>query len=186
MVIEKNRVVAIDYVLKDNDGLEMDSSDGTPLLYLHGNGNLIPGLEKQLEGKKTGDKLHCVIAPEDAYGLRDEEMVFTVSRNDFAEAETIELGMQFHAPHEGGVSVVTVTGIDGDKISLDANHPLAGKTLHFDVSVSDIREASAEELQHGHVHGAHAHEDDDCGCGCSGSCDDDDDCGCSGGCGNCH
>lgn len=184
MVIEKNRVVSIDYTLKDDAGQQIDSSDGEALNYLHGNGNLIPGLEKQLEGKKQGDKLHCVIAPEDAYGMRDEEMVFSVTKNDFAESEKIELGMQFHAPHEGGVSVVTVTAIDGDKITLDANHPLAGKTLHFDVSVKEIREATPEELEHGHVHGH-----DDCGCGCdcgsdcSGGCDDDnEDCGC----GHCH
>ncbi len=187
MVIEKDRVVSIEYLLKDDKGQRIDGSDGEPLEYLHGNDNLIAGLEKQLEGKKAGDKLSCVIAPEDAYGTHDEEMVFTVAKGDFAEPRKIEVGMQFQAQQEDGVHVVTVVGVEGDKVRIDANHPLAGKTLHFDVTVRDVREASAEELEHGHVHG-----DDDCGCGCGCGCGDDgcgdgdcdDEGGC--GCGHCH
>jgi FKBP-type peptidyl-prolyl cis-trans isomerase SlyD len=185
MHIEKNRVVSIDYELKDADGSVIDKSDGESLMYLHGYANIIPGLERELAGKQVGDRIQCAVPPSDAYGERDEELVFAVAKTDFAEPDKIEVGMQFHAHQEGGVGVVTVVGLAGDTVTVDANHPMAGKTLHFDVSVKDIREASAEEIKHGHVHG-----DEDCGEGCGGSCgcgcsdDCDDDCGssCSDGC----
>jgi len=187
MTIEKDRVVSIDYELKDEGGALIDRSEGEPLVYLHGNENIIPGLERQLEGKKAGDKLDCVIAPADGYGERDDELVFAVSPSDFAEPGKIEVGMQFQAHQEDGVRIVTVVGVDKDEIKVDANHPLAGKSLHFSVTVKDVRAASEDELKHGHVHG----DDHGCGgCGCDGECDDDgcgcggDDDGCSdGGCG---
>ncbi len=172
MTIQKDRVVSIDYELKDAQGLIIDRSEGEPLSYLHGNDNLIPGLERQLEGKKAGDKLDCVIAPADAYGERDEELVFEVAKTNFAEPDKIEEGMQFQAQQEDGVHIVTVVGVEGDNVKVDANHPLAGKALHFSVTVKDVREASAEELEHGHTHGG-------CGCGCG----DDDGCDCEGDCG---
>jgi len=188
MEIQKDRVVSIDYMLKDDQGMMIDRSEGEPLVYLHGNDNIIPGLEKHLVGKKAGDKVNCVIAPADAYGEHDEEMVFTVSKKDFAESDKIEIGMQFQAQEEGGMRVVTVVGVEGDEVKIDANHPLAGKSLHFDVTVQEVREATAEELEHGHVHGG---EEEGCGCGeggCgSGECGDgdcDDEGGC--GCGGCH
>lgn len=174
MEIGKDRVVSIDYMLKDDQGQMIDRSEGDPLVYLHGNNNIIPGLERHLDGKKAGDKLSCVIAPADAYGEHDAEMVFSVAKKDFADADKIEVGMQFQAQEEGGMRVVTVVGLDGDKVTIDANHPLAGKSLHFDVTVKDVREASEEELRNGHVHG-----DEACGCGCG--CDDD---ACSDGCGD--
>ncbi|HUX37075.1 MAG TPA: peptidylprolyl isomerase [Rectinemataceae bacterium] len=172
MVIEKNRVVSIDYKLVDDDGDLIDSSeDGEPLVYLHGNGNIIPGLEKHLEGKKQGDAVNCVIAAVEAYGERDESLVFTVGKDEF-EGTDVAVGMQFEAHGEHGVQIVTVMSVEGDEVKVDANHPLAGENLHFDVKVVEVREASAEELEHGHVHGAHGH---DHGCDCEG-----DDCDCDG------
>ena len=144
MVIEKNRVVSIEYELVDDEGDLIDSSEeGEPLIYLHGNGNIIPGLEKQLEGKKQGDALTCVLAPVDAYGERDESLVFTVGKDEF-EGSAVEVGMQFEAHGENGAQIVTVVSVEGDEVKVDANHPLAGEQLHFEVKVIDVREASAE------------------------------------------
>ncbi|MBN2875282.1 MAG: peptidylprolyl isomerase [Spirochaetales bacterium] len=176
MEIQKDRVVSIEYTLKGDDGVMIDRSEGEPLVYLHGNDNIIPGLERHLEGKTAGDSVTCVIKPGDAYGEHDKELVFSVSKKDFAEPEKIEVGMQFQAQEEDGTRVVTVVGVDGDSVTIDANHPLAGKTLHFDVTVAAVREASAEELAHGHVHG----DDHDCEDCSGGSCDDEDGCGCGG------
>ena len=181
MEIQKDRVVSIDYMLKDDQGQIIDRSDGEPLTYLHGNDNLIPGLERELHGKVAGDRISCVIAPADAYGELDEEMIFKVAKSDFAEPEKIEVGMQFQAQDASGAHIVTVVGIEGDEVKIDANHPLAGKSLHFDVTVKDVREASPEELEHGHVH---AESGCGCGDGCCGDGDCDDEGGC--GCGGCH
>jgi len=182
MVIEKDRVVSIDYKLHDAKGELIDSSDDSdPLVYLHGNENIIPGLEKHLLGKKVGDKVKCVIPAAEAYGERDEALVFAVSKAEFGSDAEVEVGMQFEAHGEDGVQLVTVKGIEGDEVTIDANHPLAGEELHFAVSVIDIREATAEELEHGHVHGG-------CECGCEGDCEGDcegegEACGDEGGCG---
>ncbi|NLJ45769.1 MAG: peptidylprolyl isomerase [Treponema sp.] len=176
MVVEKDKVITIDYTLKDSDGQTIDSSEESePLVYLHGNDNLIPGLEKQLEGKKEGDKLSCVVHPGEAYGEYDENLVFTVKKSSFADPSKIEEGMQFEAHGEDGARVVTVVAVKGDDVTVDANHPLAGEDLHFDVKVVGIREATAEELAHGHVH-SHDECDDDCDCGEEGGCG----CGCCG------
>lgn len=179
MDIAKDKVVTIDYVLHDADGKLLDKSEeGDPLVYLHGNENIIPGLERQLEGKKAGDSLKCVLVPTEAYGERNEELVLKVSKKDFGPDAQIEPGMQFEARGEDGSQVVTVVKVEGDEVTIDGNHPLAGETLHFQVSVVDVREATAEELKHGHVH---AHEG--CGCGCCGDEECGDDCECDGGCG---
>ena len=111
----------------------------------------------------------CVVEPAQGYGERDDALVFTVERSQFASGEKVEEGMQFEAHDENGARIVTVVGVDGEKVTIDANHPLAGAKLHFDVKVVEVREASPEELEHGHVHGGHDH-----GCG--------DDCDCEGGC----
>lgn len=178
MIVEKDRVVSIDYSLRDNNGNLIDSSEGSdPLEYLHGNGNIIPGLEKALAGKKAGDKLTCSIAAADAYGERDDSLIFKVNKSEFEGAD-IEVGMQFEAHGEEGAQIVTVVGIEGEEVTIDANHPLAGETLNFDVKVVDVREATSEELEHGHVHGG-------CDCGCEGDCEDGEGEG-SCGCGNCH
>jgi FKBP-type peptidyl-prolyl cis-trans isomerase SlyD len=169
MVIEKDRVVTIDYKLQDAAGQVIDSSEGSnPLIYLHGNDNIIAGLEKHLVGKQAGDKVSCVVPAKEGYGERDDSLVFKVSKSEFGDGAEIEEGMQFEAHGEEGAQIVTVVGIQGDEVTIDANHPLAGEELHFTVDVKDVREATPEELEHGHVHG---------GCDCDGECDDEDGCG---------
>jgi len=183
MTIEKDRVVTIDYKLQDSEGEVLDSSEGSePLVYLHGNDNIIPGLEKHLAGKKAGDDVDCLVPAAEAYGLHDDSLVMKVKKGDFGPDAKIEAGMQFEAHGEGGAQIVTVVGMDGDEVTIDANHPLAGEDLHFTVKVVDVREASAEELQHGHVHaacGCGCGDEDECGEGCG---DGEEACGCGGGC----
>ena len=159
MQIEKNKVVSIDYTLKDDDGKILDTSEGRePLNFIHGNGHLIPGLEEALEGKTKNDKLNVAIPPEKGYGLRSEEMIQSVDKSNFDKDAQIEVGMQFQAQMDQGVQMFTVTKIEEKKVTLDGNHPLADKTLHFDVDVKDVREATKEELEHGHVHGPGGHK----------------------------
>ena len=158
MKISKQKVVSFDYILTDNDGGVIDSSEGyEPLAYIHGSGFLIPGLENELEGKQAGDAFKVTVAPEDAYGVRDDSLVKDVERDMFGEVENLEAGMQFQAETEDGMEVVTVTAVADDTVTVDGNHPLADVTLNFDVKVVDVRDATAEELDHGHVHGAGGH-----------------------------
>lgn len=159
MKIEKDKVVSIDYKLTNDKNETVDSSEGRePLAYLHGNGNLIPGLEKALDGKASGDKLTVRIPPEEGYGRRDDSKRIDVPLEVFKGAEEVKPGMQFQARNkEGAVELLTVVAVAGDKVTIDANHPLAGETLNFDVTVRAIREATAEELAHGHVHGPGVH-----------------------------
>lgn len=159
MKIENNKVVSIHYTLKDDNGTILDTSDGkTPLPYIQGVGQLIPGLENQLQGKVKGDKLNVSIAPADAYGEYREDMVFQVGKDGFRGEEELREGMQVEVELEQGRSIAIVTKIEGEEVTLDLNHPLAGQTLHFDVEVMEVREASAEELSHGHVHGVGGHQ----------------------------
>ena len=154
MQVAKDKVISIDYTLTDAQGTELDSSHGrAPFAYIHGVGNIIPGLEAALEGKSMGDQVNAVIPPENAYGTRDENLVEQLPRTQFDTDQDIQIGMQFQAMSEAGPRVVTVVSVDADNITIDANHPLAGVTLHFDVTVKEIREATGEELSHGHVHG---------------------------------
>lgn len=158
MQIATNTVVTIDYTLKDDAQSVLDTSEGQePLSYIHGIGNLIPGLEKALAGKSEGDRVQVTVPPEEAYGDRDEALLQAIPRERFERANEIEVGMQFHTQSDDGMQVVTVVGVDGDNITIDGNHPLAGKTLHFDVEIVGVREASAEEISHGHVHGPGGH-----------------------------
>lgn len=160
MKIEKNRVVQIHYTLKDDQGETLDSSvNQGPLPYIHGIGALIPGLEKVLLGKQAGDKFSTVVAPADGYGEYDADQVFQVPADGFQEDDELELGMQVQLDSEHGPAIATVTKIDGEEVTLDLNHPLAGVSLHFDVEVVEVREATRQELDHGHVHtpGAHHH-----------------------------
>jgi len=158
MQIAKNKVISIDYTLCDAQGTELDTSLGRgPFAYIHGIGNIIPGLEAALEGKSAGDQVNAVISPENAYGTRDESLVQQLPRSQFDTDQNIEVGMQFQAMSEAGPRVVTVVSVDVDKVTIDANHPLAGVTLHFDVTVKEVREATGEELSHGHVHGPDDH-----------------------------
>jgi FKBP-type peptidyl-prolyl cis-trans isomerase SlyD len=154
MQISKNKVAAIHYTLRTNEGEIIDSSDGRdPLYYLHGAGNLIIGMEEGLEGKSTGDKFTLKVTPEKGYGELDPSMVQKVPRSAFGDQE-VKPGMKF-STNQGGV--VTVTEVAPDNITVDANHPLAGVELNFEVEVMEVRNASDEELAHGHVHGPGGH-----------------------------
>jgi FKBP-type peptidyl-prolyl cis-trans isomerase SlyD len=154
MQITKNKVASIHYTLRDNEGAVIDSSEGRePLHYLHGAGNLIVGMEEGLEGKSKGDKLTLKIAPEKGYGEKDESLIQQVPRAAFGGQE-VKPGMRF-STNQGGV--VTVTNVGLEQITVDANHPLAGVELNFVVEVMDVRNASAEEISHGHVHGPGGH-----------------------------
>lgn len=158
MEISKHKVVTMDYTLTDQQGNTIDTSQGRePLAYIHGVGGIIPGLEAALEGRKPGEQLQVTIAPEDGYGDRDESLLQVVPRDRF-DVDDVTVGMQFHAQAENGVSVVTVVAVSDEDVTVDANHPLAGVTLNFDVEVKEVREATEEELAHGHVHGPGGHE----------------------------
>jgi FKBP-type peptidyl-prolyl cis-trans isomerase SlyD len=158
MNIEKDKVVSIDYTLTGDDGQVIDSSKGRePLHYLHGAGNIIPGLESALEGKAQGDQVNVSVPPEQGYGPRDERMVQAVPRASFGGVAEIKPGMQFQAQTNAGPRIITVVDVQGDQVMIDANHPLAGQTLNFDVNVRDVRDATQEELSHGHVHGPGGH-----------------------------
>lgn len=153
MQIAKDRVAVIDYTLKDDDGDILDASQDGEFLYLHGAHNIIPGLEVALEGKQAGDSIDVSIEPKDAYGDRDPERVQVVPRDMFETDEEILPGMQFHAQSpEGHMMVITVAEVDDDEVTIDGNHAMAGMNLHFSVDVIDVREATSEELEHGHVH----------------------------------
>ena len=154
LAIENTRVVSMHYKLTDNSGNVLDSSEGAePLNYLHGAGNLIPGLEKALAGREQGDSLQVVVEPADAYGDVRPEMIQAVDRSAFQGVETVEPGMTFQAQGpDGATQRIVVTGVEGDSVTIDANHPLAGVQLHFDVQVVGVREATDEEIAHGHVH----------------------------------
>ena len=158
MDITADRVVTIHYTLKNDGGEVLDSSSGgEPLAYIQGHGNLVAGLEKALEGKPAGATLAVVVAPADGYGVRDEALIQRVPKRSLQGAGEIKKGMQFQARTEDGMRLFTVTGLVGDMVTLDGNHPLADQTLHFDVEVVEVREATTEELEHGHVHGAGGH-----------------------------
>jgi FKBP-type peptidyl-prolyl cis-trans isomerase SlyD len=158
MKIAHEKVVSIHYTLTNSEGTVLDSSSGgDPLAYLHGFGNIIPGLENALEGKASGDKLSVTVEPGEGYGERDERLVQAVPRTAFKGVTELAPGMQFQAQGPEGTRLVVVTEVAEDVVTVDANHPLAGQTLHFEVEVSAVREATREELEHGHVHGPGGH-----------------------------
>lgn len=159
MKISKGSVVSLDYRLHLGDGKVIDqSADGEPLQYLHGGGQIVPGLEKQLEGLSAGEAGKFVVQPGEGYGEHDPRGVQEVPKSSFPPDAKVEAGMEFAAQGpDGDVIPVTVREVRGDKVLIDLNHPLAGKTLHFDVTVKEVRAASQEELQHGHVHGPEGH-----------------------------
>lgn len=159
MTIAEKSVVSIDYTLRDSKGDIIDASEkGTPLVYLHGSGALIPGLEKELNDKKAGDKLKVTVAPKDAYGEHMPQLIQKLPKENFQGVDELEVGMEFEAKGaDGHVMVVRIDEIEGEEVTINGNHPLAGMTLEFEVAVADVREATAEELDHGHVHGEHGH-----------------------------
>ena len=158
MHIEKNRVVTLHYTLRDEQGTVLDTSSGrAPLTYLHGKGNIIPGLEQALAGKVAGEKLDVALAPEQGYGARDERLVQILPRSRLPEGTEIAPGMQLRADSPKGPRLVSVLKVERDFVTVDGNHPLAGRTLHFSVEVAEVRKATHEEVSHGHVHGPGGH-----------------------------
>lgn len=152
MEIADARIASIHYTLTDDSGQVIDRSpEQQPLSYFHGAGNIIPGLEKALDGKKPGDSLKVDVDPEEAYGPRNESLVKVVPRTAFQGVDKIEPGMQFHAQSERGPMLVTVVETGEEQVKIDGNHPLAGRKLHFDVRVDAVREASEQEKQSGQV-----------------------------------
>jgi len=157
MEIDDKKAVTFHYSLRDDDGNVLDSSEGrTPLTYLHGQGQIVPGLEKALKGKQPGDEVKATVPPAEGYGVRDEANVRNIPRRRLPEGK-LEPGMRLQLRTDQGPLVATVVAVKGDYVTLDANHPLADKTLHFEVKVVDVRDATAEEMAHGHVHGPGGH-----------------------------
>ena len=153
MKITKNSVVSFEYTLKNSKDEIIDSSEGQePLEYIQGMGHIIPGLESEMEGKGADDAFDITIAPKDAYGERNDEMVQVVPKDHFDNANEIQPGMQFEVDTEDGPLILTVLDVKDEGFVLDGNHPLAGETLHFDVKIISVREATEEELEHDHVH----------------------------------
>ncbi len=158
MEITADRVVTIHYTLRNDASEVLDSSSGgEPLAYIQGHGNIVTGLEKALEGRRSGDRFSVTVAPADGYGERDPALVQRLPRRSLQGAGEIQRGMRFQARDENGIRVFTVTAIAGDMVTLDGNHPLADQNLHFEIEVVDVRDATAEELEHGHVHGPGGH-----------------------------
>lgn len=158
MQIATDKVVHIHYTLTNDEGEILDRSDQGPLAYIHGAGNIIPGLEDALTGRAVGDKFDVSIAPADAYGERNDDLVQAVPKSAFEGIDReIEVGMQFHAQSPEGIQLLTVVGVEEDDVILDGNHPMAGIGLNFAVEVVAIRDATSEELDHGHVHGEGGH-----------------------------
>jgi FKBP-type peptidyl-prolyl cis-trans isomerase SlyD len=159
MQIGDQKVVTLHYTLTDNDGRVIDKSEDGSFAYLHGASNIIPGLEDALTGKSAGEEMSVSVSPEQAYGVRDESMLQQVPKNMFEDASQIAVGTQFHAQGPNGeMLVVTVLEVHDDHVVVDANHPLAGVELNFDVKIIDVRDASEEEVEHGHVHGPEGHQ----------------------------
>jgi FKBP-type peptidyl-prolyl cis-trans isomerase SlyD len=153
MQAQQDNVVSIHYVLRDSEGEIIDqSAEGQPLAYLHGHSNIVPGLEKAIEGSAQGDEVKAIVEPEEGYGEYREEMVQKVSREAFQGVDELSPGMSFQADSDAGPMIVTIKEVEGDEVTVDGNHMLAGQTLNFTVNVEDIREATSEELEHGHVH----------------------------------
>jgi len=159
MEIEENKVVQMHYTLKNDAQEVLDTSEGKdPLTYLHAEGSIIPGLFKAITGKKVGEKVSVVVKPEEGYGGQDTSMVQKVPKEAFKGMDDLSVGIKVQAETDQGIQIATVTDIQEEEVTIDLNHPLAGETLHFDVEITDIREATEEEISHGHVHGPGGHQ----------------------------
>lgn len=158
MQIGERTVASFHYTLTNDAGDVLDSSIGRePLAYLHGAGNIVPGLEREMAGHVAGDTFNVDVSPEEGYGAYVDDLVQIVPRESFDGIHDLAVGMQFQAQTGQGPIAVIVTEIEGDEVTVDGNHPLAGETLHFAVEIAEVREASDEEIGHGHVHGAGGH-----------------------------
>jgi len=159
MKVEKNKVVSFAYTLKDDDGEILDQAGADqPLVYLHGVGGIIRGIESALESKSVGDAFEVSVSPEDAYGDYDDDQVRQIERQFFEDMEDIEVGSMLLLETEDETLEAEVIEIQDDFIVVDCNHELAGLNLHFEILVTDIRDATAEEIEHGHVHGEGGHD----------------------------
>lgn len=159
MQIAERCVAHFHYTLTNEAGEQLDTSRGSePMAYLHGRGNIIPGLEKAMDGKKVGDAFKVTIEPGEAYGERVEQLIQVVPRSAFGGVPELQAGMRFQAETQQGPVPVVVTEVGDEEVTVDGNHPLAGQTLNFDVEVTEVREATVEEVMHGHVHGAGGHQ----------------------------
>lgn len=158
--IAAGKVVGFHYTLRNDAGEVVDSSDGVdPLTYMHGAGSIVPGLENALAGKTEGDAFTVVVPPTEGYGVRNEGMVHEVPRSQFPPDVEIEAGMQFGAQGPDGQAVpVWVAAVTDEAVTVDFNHPLAGQQLHFEITVASVRDATAEEVEHGHAHGPGGHD----------------------------
>lgn len=158
MQIAERTVASFNYTLTNDAGEVIDSSAGrSPLAYLHGAGNIVPGLEKEMLGHSAGDVFNVQVSPEEGYGMPNPMMIQVVPKAAFQGVDELEVGMEFQAQTPQGPMSVVIARIEGDEVTVDGNHPLAGQTLHFAIEVTDVREASLEELTHGHVHGEGGH-----------------------------
>jgi FKBP-type peptidyl-prolyl cis-trans isomerase SlyD len=157
MQIVHNAVATFHYTLRNAGGEILDRSESEPLMYLQGGGNIVPGLERQMAGKQSGDRFIAVVSPEEGYGVPNPALVQKVSREQFPVGVELEIGMQFGAHTPSGPIAIVVTAIEGEVITMDGNHPLAGETLHFEIEVVEVRMATEEELSHGHAHGPGGH-----------------------------
>jgi len=167
MTITKNKIVSFDYALRDTNNEVLDISGSDPMVYLHGHENIISGLENALEGKKVGDSFKVLIPAAEAYGEWNDKLSTTVPRSSFDGVKELAEGMQFEARFPNGNQIVTVTKITENEITVDGNHPLAGMDLNFDIVIREIRDATEEEIAHGHLHHGHGncdscHPDDGC------------------------
>jgi FKBP-type peptidyl-prolyl cis-trans isomerase SlyD len=156
--IAAQKVISIEYTLKDDSGSVIDSSNGRkPLTYIHGTGAIVPGLEQALEGKSVGETIDVSLTPEQGYGERDPKLVQNIPIRKLPDRKA-EVGMTFQVKTPEGPRLLVINAVKGDYATVDANHPLAGMNLNFQVKVVEVRDASEEELQHGHVHGPGGHE----------------------------
>lgn len=158
MQIAERTVASFHYTLTNDAGTVIDSSAGAdPLTYLHGVGQIVPGLEQAMVGRQAGDKFDVVVSPEEGYGTPNEMLVQVVPREAFQGVDDIQVGMQFQAQTPQGAISVVIAKVEDGLVTVDGNHPLAGQNLHFAIEVMDVREATVEEVVHGHVHGAGGH-----------------------------
>jgi len=171
MQISNGTVVSMDYALKSDEGVMIDQSQpGQQLTYLHGHKNIIPGLESALDGKSVGDEVEVRVSPEEGYGEKNPALEQIVPKDRFQGIEDIQVGMQFQANTDQGPISVRVVNVEGDEVTVDGNHPLAGQHLNFTVTIQEVRSATEEELAHGHVHqseGCCGGGGESGGCGCS-------------------
>ena len=157
--IKKGKVVGFSYVLTDSKGTIIDKSDSkNPFEYMHGLQQIVPGLERELEGLSIGDKKKVEVQPQDGYGVHDTNLILEVPSSNFPAGMKLEVGMEFQSNGEGGPMIIVIKEVKADTVIADANHPLAGQVLHFDIAINSIREATEQEIAHGHVHhGGHNH-----------------------------